>query len=133
MAAGSSRPDSLTAIQTRLDRFREERDWGRFHNVKDLSAAISVEAAELQELFLWTERASCPTLLETRMHSIEDELADIMIHCLNFARAAGIDVVNAINCKIDDNEVRYPVERARGIAAKYDELLADDPSRQPRP
>jgi len=106
----------------RLDVFREERDWARFHNLKDLAAAISIEAGELQEIFLWVEQASCNTLLETRIGAVKDELADIMIQCLNFARAAGIDVVQAMNHKIDDNEGKYPVERAKGAATKYSEL-----------
>ena len=99
---------SLEATERRLASFRDERDWARFHTLKDLAAAIAIEAAELQELFLWQSIDDEPALLEQRRDAVEDELADVMILALNFAAAAGIDVLQAINGKIDKNEAKYP-------------------------
>jgi NTP pyrophosphatase (non-canonical NTP hydrolase) len=102
-----SRP-SLDATERRIASFRDDRDWSRHHTLKDLSAALAIEAAELQELFLWQPVQDEPALLEHRREAIEDELADVLILALNFAAAAGIDVLQAINAKIDKNEVKYP-------------------------
>jgi len=108
----------LEEIQSRLERFRDERDWRQFHNLKDLAAAVGIEASELQELFLWQHPEDEGELLEGKREAIEDELADVLIQCLNFASAAGIDVLDAIERKIEKNELRYPAEQFRGSATK---------------
>jgi len=112
----------LAAVQARLERFRDERDWGQFHRPGNLAKAIAVEAAELLELFLWVSGEAEGELLGERRNEVEAELADVLIQCLNFANAAEVDVLAAIRRKIDDNEERYPVEKARGNASKYTEL-----------
>lgn len=86
------------------------------------SGAISIEAAELQELFLWISSQGSSELLRKRLPDVQAELADVLIQCLNFADAAGIDVLRAIESKIDANEEKYPVDKARGSAAKYTDL-----------
>jgi NTP pyrophosphatase (non-canonical NTP hydrolase) len=88
--------------------FRDERGWGKYHTLKDLAAAIAIEAAELQELFLWQRSEDETALLEQRREEIEDELADVLILALNFADAARIDVLQTIDAKIDKNEAKYP-------------------------
>lgn len=108
----------LAEIQSRLERFRDERDWRQFHSLKDLAAAIGIETSELQELFLWQQPESESELLEGKRQEIEDELADVLIQCLNFASTAGIDVLDVIERKIAKNELRYPAEQFRGSAAK---------------
>ncbi len=98
--------------------FRDDHEWRPFHTLKDLAAAISIEAAELQEQFLWRSVNEESQLLSRQREAIEDELADILIHCLNFAAIAEIDIVAAIETKIDQNEVRHPSDEVRGSAEK---------------
>lgn len=117
----SDAPD-LGEIQERLRRFRDDREWAPFHRPSSLASAISVEAAELLELFLWSSPGGEAALLETRRQEIEEELADVLIQCLNFADASGLDVLAAVERKIDRNGKRYPVEGSRGRATKYDQL-----------
>lgn len=112
----------LAALQERLERFRDERDWAQFHAPANLAKAISVEAAELLELFLWTSGETEESVLQERRAEVEGELADVLIQCLNLANRADIDPLAAISRKIDLNEERYPVERARGSARKHTEL-----------
>jgi len=114
--------DRLLTLANRLVAFRDARDWAQFHNPKDLAASISIEAAELQELFLWTSAQDVQRVRTNKRAEIEDELADVFISVLNFASHAGIDIIEAANRKIDKNEHKYPIERARGSALKYDEL-----------
>jgi dCTP diphosphatase len=115
-------PD-LAALQARLARFRDEREWARFHTPGNLAKAISVEAGELLEHFLWVAGEEDEVAaVDARREEVEAELADVLIQCLNFAAATGIDVVAAVSRKIDRNERRYPAEKARGTSAKYTEL-----------
>src|SRR6476646_891138 len=100
----------------RLEHIRDDREWRPFHTLKDLAAAIGIESAELQEHFLWRSVADEVELLSDQRQAIEDELADVVIHCLNFATIAEIDIVAAIERKIDENELRYPVDEVRGSA-----------------
>lgn len=112
----------MAVLQERLERFRDERDWAQFHSPGNLAKAISVEAAELLELFLWAAGEEEEEVLRERRAQVEDELADVLIQCLNFANRAGIDPIAAVSRKIEGNEKRYPVERARGSARKHTEL-----------
>jgi dCTP diphosphatase len=116
-----TRTSDLAALQARLAQFRDERDWAQFHRPGNLAKAISVEAGELLELFLWVgddeDRAVSSQLAE-----VEGELADVFIQCLNFANATGMDVVDAIERKIRLNEERYPADKVRGSASKYTDL-----------
>lgn len=112
----------LAALQARLARFRDERDWAQFHGPGNLAKAISVEAGELLELFLWATGEGDEDALTSQRPAVEAELADVFIQCLNFANATGIDVLAAVNRKIEVNEERYPVEKARGNARKHTEL-----------
>ena len=109
----------LNEVQRRLEHFRDERDWSQFHSLSNLAAAISVEAGELQELFLWSPPVAEDEIVRRRRAAIEAELADVVVQCLNFASAADIDVLAAIERKIEENDEKYPVSRSRGSAAKY--------------
>jgi len=113
-------PD-LAALQARLARFRDEREWARFHTPGNLAKAISVEAAELLEHFLWVAGEAEVAAVEARREEVEAELADVFIQCLNFAAATGVDVVEAASRKIDRNEEKYPVSEWRGRAGKAGE------------
>ena len=102
-------------IQKLVD-FRNERDWEKFHNAKDLALAISIEAAELLELFLWKEPD------EASQEKIKKELADIFAFALLLANKFGLDVKKIILDKIEENNSKYPAEKAKGTAKKYNEL-----------
>ncbi len=110
-------PD-LVDVQARLERFRDERDWGQFHSPGNLAKAIAVEAAELLELFLWADGEREGEVLGSRRAEVEAELADVLIQCLNFASVAGIDVIDAVRRKIDSNAEKYPVSEWKGRAGK---------------
>lgn len=99
--------------------FREERDWAQFHNPKDLALSISIEAAELLEVFQWSG-----TDLEVagKKDRAVEELADVAIYCVYLAEALGVDLADAVGAKIDANAQKYPADKTRGNARKYTEL-----------
>jgi dCTP diphosphatase len=120
--------DSKTTIQTLkelLQTFRDDRDWEQFHDPKNLAEAISVESSELLELFLWKNASDVKRLIKSDREfkkSVEEELADILCFSLSLANAAKIDVASAVKDKIEANRLKYPVEKARGRATKYNRL-----------
>lgn len=99
-----------------LLRFRDERDWAQFHNPKDLALAISIESAELLELFLWKQPG------EADMMKVREELADVFAFCLLMAEKYGLSVEHIVREKIALNAQKYPVDKSKGNARKYDEL-----------
>ncbi len=117
----SRKLESFTDLLEAARRFRDERDWEQFHSPKNLSAAIAIEAAELQEVFLWqtAEPASLDPDLRRR---VVEELADILIHCANLALALDIDIPEALAAKFEENSAKYPIEKSRGNATKYTDL-----------
>jgi NTP pyrophosphatase (non-canonical NTP hydrolase) len=106
----------VSDITRALVKFRDARDWAQFHNPKDLAAALSIEAAELLELFLWKDAE------DADRGKVGEELADVISYALLLAHHYGLDVQEIVSAKIRANEERYPVEKARGSARKYDEL-----------
>lgn len=102
-----------------LVKFRDERNWKQFHNSKDLALAISIEAAELNELFLWKKEEEVETIDPVRLC---DELADIFAFSLLLANKHGLDIKKIVLEKIRKNRMKYPVERSRDTAKKYNEL-----------
>lgn len=106
----------LQDITQRLLQFRDERDWKQFHNSKDLAVAISVEAGELLELFLWKQPE------QVDKNKLKDELADVLAFSILLAEREGFDIRQIILEKIARNAEKYPIEKARGTAKKYDEL-----------
>jgi NTP pyrophosphatase (non-canonical NTP hydrolase) len=120
--------DKNTQVQELKDLlldFREKRDWKQFHNPKDLAEAISIEASELLELFLWKTKENVERELERDSgfkKEIEDELADIVSFCLNFANSIDIDISTAVRNKIEKNSKKYPEDKAKGVATKYNKL-----------
>lgn len=99
-----------------LLKFRNERDWEQFHNPKDLAVALNVEAAELLELFLWKNHD------EANKEKVKEELADIFAYALLLAEKYNLDVKSIVLEKIRKNGEKYPVDKAKGNARKYDEL-----------
>ena len=103
----------------RVIRFRDDRDWKQFHTPKDLAISMRLEAAELLELFQWSG-----TDLECadKRDRLREELADVLSYCILMADVCGLDLDEIMNEKVSKNEAKYPVEKARGSAAKYTEL-----------
>ncbi len=102
-----------------LKAFRDERDWAQFHDSKNLALALSIEAAELNELFLWSKNPELP--LE-KQHRLKEELADILAYALLLADKNGLDPVEIVLDKIQLNTEKYPIEKSKGSANKYTEL-----------
>ncbi len=99
--------------------FRDERDWRQFHNPKDLAISISLEAAELLEVFQWSaEDVKCTE----KMDKIREELADVINYCVLMADACSLDIDEIVQAKIKRNNEKYPVELAKGSKEKYDQL-----------
>ena len=111
---------TIAAIRAELRAFNDARQWAPFHSPRNCAMALSVEAAELLELYLWSSDGQLPS--PDRAPRVEAEAADVAICLLNFCEAAGIDLAGAVARKLEDNAARYPVESARGRAAKWDEL-----------
>jgi len=122
----------LQAVTARIRAFRDERDWMQFHSPKELAAAITIEAAELQEIFLWKSRAETDALVAEKHEALRDEIADIAVYLLELADNLGIDLIEAIDAKMAKNAAKYPVDMARGSNRKYTEL-ADAPPGDPTP
>lgn len=122
----------LRAVTSRIRAFRDERDWMQFHSPKELAAALAIEAAELQEIFLWKSPAEAADVAAAKHEAIRDEIADIAVYLLELADNLGIDLIEAIDAKMAKNAAKYPVEKARGSNRKYTEL-ADPPSGEPAP
>jgi len=102
-------------IQALLN-FRNERDWEQFHNPKDLALALSIESAELLELFLWKKAD------EANITKVKEELADIFSFAFLLAEKYGFDVKEIVMEKIKTNAEKYPVDKSKGTSKKYDEL-----------
>ncbi len=115
--------DNLKDILERLLKFRKERDWEQFHRPKELAISIVLEAAELLEEFQWkTDKEIKKYLNEGGLGNIKGEIADIAIYILLLSNDLGIDLVDAIREKLKKNEEKYPVEKAKGSAKKYNKL-----------
>ena len=114
----------VDALQRALQRFADSRDWEQFHAPKNLAAALSVEAAELLEIFQWLDEAQSRAIgLGHPLHEhVAEEIADVQIYLLRLADKVGVDLDAAVRRKIARNEEKYPPERARGNATKYDRL-----------
>jgi NTP pyrophosphatase (non-canonical NTP hydrolase) len=101
--------------------FSDERDWGRFHSPRNLAMALSVEANELLELYLWSADDGPQPLNPDRNPRVADEAADVLLCLLNFCDRAGVDLEAALESKLARAREKYPVEKVRGRALKYDE------------
>ena len=115
-------PGSLAELAERLRAFADERDWNRFHSPKNLAMALVAETGELIEQFQWLTEAESAALAPERFAAVRHELADVLIYLVRLADVLGVDLLAAAGEKVALNEARYPVERVRGSARKYDEL-----------
>lgn len=99
----------------RIKKFRDDRDWKQFHTPSNLAKAISIESGELLEEFLWDND-------NFNLQNVKEELADVMIYCIHMANALDVNIEDIINMKMDKNELKYSVEKAKGKSTKYTEL-----------
>ena len=110
----------LDALSTKLKKFTQDRDWDQYHSPKNLAISLAVEAGELLEIFQWLPENS--PFDKTVHKKASEEIADILIYAIMFSRKMGIDIETAVLEKIAINEKKYPVDKARWISKKYDEL-----------
>ena len=108
--------DAINEITSSLVEFRNERDWEQFHNPKDLALALSVEASELLEVFIWKSAE------QANPERVKEELADIFAYAFLLAEKYGFSVREIMIEKIAANRLKYPVEKSKGSAKKYNEL-----------
>lgn len=102
-----------------LVKFRDERNWQQFHNTKDLALALSIEAAELNELFLWKTKEEAE---KVNREKLKEELADILAYALLLAEKHKLDVPEIVLEKVVKNGIKYPIDKSKGNALKYDEF-----------
>lgn len=106
----------LEELREAIVQFTQERDWDQFHNGKDLALALSIEAAELNEAFLWKDAS------KVNVDKVKEELADIFNYAILIADKYDLDIKQIVLDKLKKNAEKYPVEKAYGSAKKYDEL-----------
>lgn len=99
----------------RIRKFSEDRDWDQFHSPANLAKSISIEANELLECFQWDEE-------HYDINEVKEELADVLVYCRNMLDKLGLDEDEIVNAKMEQNEKKYPVEKAKGKANKYNKL-----------
>lgn len=119
--------DSQTTIETLKEKaiaFRDARNWRQFHDAKNVAAALSIESAELQEIFLWKKDAEVRELIESESghKKIKEEIADVMMFLLYLSEACGIDLSDAVEEKIIINSKKYPVDKSFNCHKKYTDL-----------
>ena len=114
--------DTLVTLRDKIRDFAKARDWEQFHTPKNLVMALSIEVAEIMEHFQWLSPKQSTTLDAVKREEVSQEIADVLIYLTRLADVLEIDPVEAAMNKIQLNEIKYPVEKSRGIAAKYTEL-----------
>jgi len=114
--------DPLRDIAVQLDDFAKNRDWQQFHSPKNLASALVVEAGELLEHFQWMTEQQSRALAPEKRNAVAAEIADVLLYLIQLSTALGIDPIAAAQAKLKLNELKYPVDLARGNSKKYDEL-----------
>ena len=104
-----------TETINRIRKFTDDRNWDQFHTPANLAKSIAIEACELLECFQWNNE-------EYDLDHVKEELADVLVYCRNMFDKLGLDEDEIVNAKMDQNEAKYPVDRAKGSSAKYTEL-----------
>lgn len=115
----------IQELKDLLKDFRDKRDWEQFHTPKNLAEDIVIEAGELLELFLWKDSKEINTKINEDAgykEEICEELADVISACLSFSNVTDIDISEAIKDKMKKNQIKYPIEKAKGKALKYTKL-----------
>ncbi len=113
---------TIDEITERICAFRDARDWMQFHNPKEMTVAIAAEAGELMQPFVWKSHEQSEEVARKKHDYLADEVADVAILLFEFAHNLGIPLEDAMLAKLARNEARYPVDKAHGTNAKYNEL-----------
>ena len=116
--------DSIKELTAKIEEFRDARNWKQFHNPKDMAISITLEAAELLEVFQWSG-ANTDADTDRKIEKIQEELADVLIYSLLMGHDLGFDIFEIVSSKIDANNRKYPAEKAYGKSAKYTEYIID--------
>lgn len=106
-------------IKARIKKFCDDRDWSQFHDPKNLAISLNLESAEVLELFQWTKDNQ---LKPERAEKINEELADVFYWLIMLSNHYNIDLIEALQKKMDQNDIKYPIEKAKGKSDKYNEL-----------
>lgn len=117
--------DDISTITEKIRAFRDVRDWAQFHNPKDMAMAISLEAGELMEHFLWRTPAEVEARVESHREEISDEIADVAVYLFELSDNLGIDLLQAMENKMQKNAAKYPADKVKGSARKYTEYQAE--------
>lgn len=112
----------LEALRVELKQFARDRDWEQFHAPKNLAVGLSVEASEILEHFQWLSEEESANLSKDAKEAVRLELADVLIYLIRLADMLDVDLIAAAQDKLAINAERYPVDKARGLAIKYDKL-----------
>ena len=115
-------PATIEALTSEIRAFRDARDWRQFHNPKELAVAITAEAGELLQHFVWQSPEQSERRVTERRDEIESEIADVAILLFELADNCGMDLAAVMRAKLARNEERYPVAKAKGSNKKYNEL-----------
>ena len=107
--------DKFELLKEKIDKFNKDRDWDKFHTPVNLAKSIAIEASELLECFQWSDT-------NYNLEEVQEELADVMNYCIQMSQVLNIDIIEIINNKMNKNEKKYPVEKAKGVSTKYDKL-----------
>ncbi len=114
--------DSIAGLTERIQDFVDAREWRKYHNAKDLSVAIATEAGELMQHFVWQQEDQVEERVAAKRDEIASEIADVGILLFELADNLGFKLGEVMEAKLANNEIRYPVEKARGNNLKYSEL-----------
>lgn len=114
--------DKIEELKRKIEKFIEERDWDKYHSLKNLAISISIEASELLEIFQWKSEESY-RLDEEELEKIKEEIGDIFIYLLNFCSKLNIDPIESALKKLKINEKKYPAEIVKGKAFKYNHYI----------
>ncbi|MFZ7131780.1 MAG: nucleotide pyrophosphohydrolase [Eubacteriales bacterium] len=105
-----------------IQKFNKARDWEQFHSPKNLAIGLSIESAELLEIFQWMSEEDSFNLSAKQMSRVQEEIGDIIIYALNLSNKLGFNPVDAACQKLKQNEIKYPVDKAKGNSKKYTDL-----------
>ena len=112
----------MDSVIKKIIKFRDDRDWKQFHDPKNIAEAISIEAAELQEIFLWMSTEESRSLPDEKVKKVREEAADIFIFLTYLCNHFDIDIREAVKNKIEKNNRKYPVHKAKGSSKKYTDI-----------
>ena len=114
--------DRVKDITGKIKKFRDERDWMQFHDPKNMAVSIIIEASELLEHFQWKTKEEVEKYIKTNKDEIQEEIADIAMYLFELADNLGIDLIKAMEQKLEKNSKKYPIDKAKGKHTKYTNL-----------